>query len=347
MFAITKKESAKGVWASDIKSPSKPGNNDVQVRVTHAGICGTDLHIYKWDEWARNRIKPPLVIGHEFVGVIVAVGKNVTKYKVGQRVSAECHVVCGVCRYCRTGRGHLCAETSIIGVDRDGIFTGLVNLPASNIWGVDEGIPNHHAAIFDPIGNAMHAVSKGEVAGHSVVITGAGAIGLIAIAIARSLGARHISVIEPQEYKRKLALELGADIAMAPGIEANNTIMSATNNVGPHVLLEMSGNAAAIDNALGLLQPGGTAVMLGIPSEPIQFDLAEKFVFKGLTMKGIIGREMFNTWFQVESFMLNNPEAVEKIITHILPAKDFQKGFDMMEEGTCGKIVLEFEGAEA
>lgn len=343
MFAISKENAEKGLWGVDKVKPAAPNAHEVQVRVTHAGVCGTDLHIYKWDDWSKGRVKPPMVVGHEFVGIIEAVGSSVEHYTVGQRVSGECHVVCGRCRYCRTGRGHLCEQTSIIGVDRPGIFAPYVNLPASNIWTVDEGIPNHHAAIFDPIGNAMHAVSQGEVAGHSVVITGAGAIGLISIAIARSLGAKHISVIEPEEYKRNLAIKLGADIALPPGVEANNTILSETNNVGPHVLLEMSGNASAIDNALDLLQPGGTAVMLGIPSQPIEFDLAEKFIFKGITMKGITGREIFKTWFQVESFMLRNPKAVDTIITHTFKARDFQKAFDLMEKGLCGKVVLNFE----
>ncbi|PPR18321.1 MAG: L-threonine 3-dehydrogenase [Proteobacteria bacterium] len=338
--AIVKSSPAKGLEMVNKNKPANPKDDEVQVQVTHVGICGTDFHIYSWDHWAQNRIKPPLTTGHEMVGIIQKIGSSVEKYKVGQRVSVECHKVCGVCRYCRTGRGHLCAKTSIIGVDEDGVFAEYVNLPASNVWSVDDAIPNHHAAIFDPIGNAMHAVSKADVAGHSVLITGAGAIGLISIAIARSLGARHISVIEPQEYKRNLAKELGADIVMSPGDDAHQAILKATNGVGPHALIEMSGHPLGIDSGLDLLQPGGTAVMLGIPSDKIQFDLAEKVIFKGLTIKGIIGREMFNTWFQVESFMINNPEAVEKTVTHVLPFEEFERGFELMENGTCAKVVL-------
>lgn len=341
MRKIIKSNAGKGLSLVTGDVPKNPQAYEVQVRVTHVGICGTDFHIYSWDHWAEKRVKPPLTTGHEMVGVVEKVGSSVEKYKVGQRVSVECHKVCGVCRYCRTGRGHLCAETSIIGVDEDGVFAEYVNLPASNVWSVDDKIPNHHAAIFDPVGNAMHAVSKAEVAGHSVLITGAGAIGLISIAIARSLGARHISVIEPQEYKRELALALGADIVMPPGGEAHNAIMSATNNVGPHALIEMSGHPSAIDSGLGLLQPGGVAVMLGIPSDKIEFDLSEKVIFKGITMKGIVGREMFNTWFQVESFMINNPQAIDTIITHILPFEEFEKGFELMEKGACAKVVLQ------
>jgi threonine 3-dehydrogenase len=339
--AIVKNKKEKGLSFVDKSLPKHPETDEIQVRVTHAGVCGTDFHIYNWDHWAENRIKLPITVGHEMVGVIEKVGASVQKYKIGQRVSVECHKICGICRYCRTGRGHLCPQTSIIGVDEDGVFSEYVNLPVSNVWRVDDKIPNHHAAIFDPVGNAMHAVSKGDVAGHSVLITGAGAIGLISIAIAKSLGARHVSVIEPQEYKRKLALSLGADIALEPGTFAHESIMAATHEAGPHTLIEMSGNPKAIDAGLDLLRPGGTAVMLGIPSDKIEFDLAEKFIFKGLTMKGIIGREMFATWFQVESFMLNNPEAVEKIITHLLPMEDFEQAFELMEQGLCGKVVLE------
>lgn len=340
MKAIVKNTSSKGLDLIDKEKPVNPLDGEVQVKVTHVGICGTDYHIYSWDQWAENRIKPPLTTGHEMVGVIEKVGSSVEKYKVGQRVSVECHKVCGVCRYCRTGRGHLCDKTSIIGVDEDGVFAEYVNLPASNIWSIDDKIPNHHAAIFDPVGNAMHAVSKADVAGHSVLITGAGAIGLVSIAIARSLGAKHISVIEPMAYKRKLAEELGADIVMSPGNDAKKAILKATNGVGPHALIEMSGHSNGIQDGLELLQPGGTAVMLGIPSDEIKLNLAEKIIFKGITMKGIIGREMFNTWFQVESFMLNNPQAIEKIITHVLPFEDFEKGFELMKKGECAKVVL-------
>lgn len=341
MKSIVKKKPQKGLWLDEKKLPRNPNVDEVQVRITHAGICGTDFHIYNWDDWAKNRIKTPVVVGHEMVGVIEKIGSMVTKYNVGQRVSVECHKVCGICRYCRTGKSHLCIQTSIIGVDEDGVFAEYVNLPVSNIWSIHDDIPNHHAAIFDPIGNAMHAVSKADVAGHSVLITGAGAIGLISIAIAKSLGARHISVIEPQAYKRELAISLGADLVVEPGKKAEEKILQATAGFGPHVLIEMSGHPSAIDQGLDLLQSGGTAVMLGIPSDKIHFDLAEKFIFKGLTMKGIVGREMFATWFQVESFVLNNPDAVDKIITHILPFEEFEKGFELMEKGKCSKVVLQ------
>ncbi len=343
MRVICKKEQEVGLTLQKQAMPPPPQDDEVQVRVTHVGICGTDLHIYNWDDWAKKRIKPPVVAGHEMVGVIVQAGSAVTKYHVGQRVSVECHKVCGICRYCRTGRGHLCFKTSIIGVDEDGVFADYVNLPVSNIWGVDDGIPSHHAAIFDPVGNAMHAVSKAGVAGHSVLITGAGAIGLISIAIARSLGARHISVIEPQSYKLSLAKELGADIALPPGQEANAAILKATGGFGPHCLIEMSGHEKAIENGLDLLQLGGTAVMLGIPSDKISIDLAQSVIFKGITMKGIVGREMFKTWFEVESFMLKNPDAVEKIVSHILPFESYEEGFKLMQQGLCAKVILKLE----
>lgn len=345
MFAIVKSRAEKGLWAEDRATARAPlGPTDVRVKVTHAGICGTDFHIYQWDSWAQGRIKTPRVLGHEFVGRVVEVGSAVTHLAPGQRVSAECHVTCGVCKFCRTGRGHICQNTSIIGVDRDGAFTGEIVFPASNAWPVHDSIPDPHAAIFDPTGNAMHTVMATNISGQNVLITGAGAIGLMATAIAKANGARQVFVLEPQPAKRELALKVGADLALDPRTPGtNDEILRATDGYGPDVLLEMSGNEGAITNALGLLAMGGTAVMLGLPGKPIQFDLAEKFIFKGLTMKGVIGRLMYDTWYQVDAFMRRSPHVMDTIVTHVLPAARFAEGFDMMEKGTCGKVVLKFE----
>jgi threonine 3-dehydrogenase len=340
MFAITKRSPQKGVWQEDVAELAPVGPNDVKVKVTHVGICGTDFHIYKWNDWAKQRIKPPLTIGHEFVGEIVEVGDQIERFKVGMRVSAECHIVCKVCKFCRTGRAHICQDTEIIGVDRDGAFAEYVTVPATNIWPVHEDIPDHHAAIFDPFGNAMHAVMSEPIAGKSVLVTGAGAIGLMSIAIARSFGARHITVLEPLGYKRNLAKTLGADIVVDPTTPEGLEI--AKNAEPAEILLEMSGSEKAIHTGLDLLENGGTAVMMGIPGKPIQLDLGEHFIFRGLNMKGVIGRKMYENWYQVEDFMRTNPEAVETCITNILPKEDFQKGFEMMEEGSCAKIVLKF-----
>jgi threonine 3-dehydrogenase len=340
MFAITKQEKTKGAWFSDAKEPTKVGPNDVKIKVTHAGICGTDFHIYKWNNWASARVNTPLTMGHEFVGEIVEVGSQIERFKVGMRVSAECHVVCKVCKFCRTGRAHICQETEIIGVDKDGAFAEYVVIPASNVWPVHSDIPDNHAAIFDPFGNAMHAVMSEPIAGKSVLITGAGAIGLMSVAVAKSFGARHITVHEPQEYKRKLAEKLGADIVLDPTTDEG---MKLAQKAEPaEILLEMSGNETAIHTGIDLLENGGTAVMMGIPSNSIQLDMGEHFIFRGLQMKGVIGRRMYENWYQVENFMRTNPEAVETCITHILPKEEFQKGFDLMEEGNCAKIVLKF-----
>ena len=344
MFAIVKNQPEKGLWSEDRNVIQKLGPNDVRVKVSHAGICGTDMHIYNWDDWAQGRVKVPTVLGHEFVGTIVETGMEVKHLEKGQRVSAECHVTCGVCKFCRTGQGHICSDTSIIGVDRDGAFAEEVVVPAGNIWPVHADIPSHHAAVFDPTGNAMHTVMATPVAGAHVLISGAGAIGLFATAIAKTFGARTITVLEPQQFKRDLAMELGADLALNPledGFE--NEIKTLTDGIGPDVLLEMSGNEKAIDTGLALMANGGTAAMLGLPASRINFDMADKLIFKGITMKGIVGRKMYETWYQVDAFMRKAPEAMDKVITHVLPMDEFDQGFAMMEQGTCGKVVLSFD----
>lgn len=340
MFAITKNEAKKGAWQSDVPEPQEVGPNDVLIKVSHAGICGTDFHIYQWDDWAEKRIKPPLTIGHEFVGKIVEVGSQIKRFTPGMRVSAECHVVCKVCKFCRTGRAHICQDTEIIGVDRDGAFAEYVVVPATNVWPVHEDIPDHHAAIFDPFGNAMHAVMSEPIAGKSVLITGAGAIGLMSVAIARSFGARHITVLEPQGYKRQLAKELWADVVVDPTTEEGMEIAKSAEPA--EILLEMSGVESAIRTGMDLLENGGTAVMMGIPSSPITLDMGEHFIFRGLQMKGVIGRQMYETWYQVEGFMRKNPKSVETCISHVLPKEQFQEGFNLMEKGRAAKVVLKF-----
>lgn len=342
MFAIAKTQAAAGLEAVERDTPAGPGVGEVSVRVTHAGICGTDLHIYNWDKWASSRIKPPLITGHEFVGLITAVGEGVTHFEVGQRVSAESHMVCGVCRQCRTGLAHLCVNTEIIGVDVDGAFTESLNVPAANLWPVHKDVPDHHAAIFDPVGNAMHTVASCPMRGKHVLVSGAGAIGLISIPICKAFGALQITVIEPNAERRKLALELGADVALHPSDDADQIQKLKNKSTCPQTVLEMSGHPAAIQTALDVIDMGGTIAFLGIPNDAVPVNIAEQVVFKGLTMKGITGREIFKTWYQVEAFMRTHPEAMDKIISHILPAGDFQQGFDLFAKGEASKVVLKF-----
>lgn len=343
MFAIVKNRPEKGMWSENRDTQQDLGPNDVRIKISHAGVCGTDFHIYKWDDWAKGRVKVPTVLGHEFVGRISEVGTSVSGYTVGERVSAECHITCDVCRYCRTGRGHLCANTQIIGVDRDGAFTHELVMPAKNLWKIHDNIPDKHAAIFDPLGNAMHTVSAFDLAGKVVMITGAGAIGLMAVAMSHARGASKVIVVEPQESKRHMATDLGADLVLDP-LKDNlrEKIAAFTQDQMPDVLLEMSGNEKGIQQGLDILANGGEMAMLGIPAKEVTLDVASTIIFKGLTVKGIIGRKMFETWYQVDDFVRNNPGAVDKVITHVLPAERFAEAFTLMEEGKAGKVVLEF-----
>ena len=338
MFAIQKAKAGKGLEATTIES-QKPKDNEVRIKVTHAGVCGTDMHIYQWDDWSQKRVKPPLILGHEFVGEIVELGADVYGYQVGQRVSAEGHIVCGVCTLCKTGRAHLCKDTVIIGVDRQGAFCNEINMPAPNLWPVSSKISDAHAAIFDPLGNAMHTVMAFPPSGEHVMISGAGAIGLAAVAMAKANGARKVTVVEPSEHKRQVAQKLGADVTIDP---FNTDVVATVADDKPTILLEMSGNEKALETGLKSLLEGGKVALLGIPPKAVTINLAELVIFKGLTLQGIVGRKMYETWYQVDHFLQNHPEAVDELVTHILPAQDFQKAFDLLEAGEAIKIVLQF-----
>jgi len=343
MRALVKEKPGKGLVLKDVPEPS-PGSDEVLIKVRATGICGTDVHIYDWDKWSQNRIRPPLVTGHEFVGDVVAVGDEVHHVRAGQRVSAEGHITCGHCEFCRTGQGHICRDVEIIGVDRDGCFAEYLVIDARNLWPVHDNIPDHIAAVFDPVGNAMHTVMAEPVAGKSVLVTGAGAIGLFAVAIAHSLGASPIIVMEPNDRKRRIALEVGADAAFGPDDPAfAGAVSDLTGGLGPQVLLEMAGHPSAIDLGLKLLRCGGTASVLGIPPGGITIDWAEDVVFKGITIKAINGRRMFDTWFQSQNFMLHHPGAVDRLVTHRLPFGDFERGFELLHAGEAIKVVLEME----
>jgi threonine 3-dehydrogenase len=343
MYTLQKSKPGKGLDL--VKKPVPTINpREVLIKISSAGICGTDLHIYNWDEWSQSRIKPPLTTGHEFVGEVIQVGSEVSNIKTGTRVSAEGHIICGQCQFCRTGQGHICQDVEIIGVDRDGCFAEYLVMPDENLWPVPEEIPDRHAAIFDPLGNAMHTVMAFPVAGKSVLVMGAGAIGLFTVPILRAVGASPIIVVEPNTYKRRLAKKANADIVLNPmEDDVIETVMDNTQGLGVEVLLEMSGNEKAIVQGFECLRNGGAASLLGIPPGEIKIDLARHIIFKAAEIKGVNGRRMYDTWYQCQSFLLRKNINIDDLITHTFPYKDFQMAFDLLNKGKAAKIILTFD----
>jgi threonine 3-dehydrogenase len=343
MTALRKTSEAPGLELGEVPVPAI-GPSDVLIKVRKAGICGTDQHIYQWDTWAQRRIKPPLIVGHEFAGTIAALGEAVRGLAVGQRVSAEGHISCGICLLCRTGEAHICERVEIIGVDTAGAFAGYIAMPAVNVWPLDPAIPDEFAAIFDPLGNAVHTVMAAGVSTKSVVITGVGSIGLMAIPVARAAGAASVFAIDVNPAKLALAERVGADAvfdARDPGLF--DEIARRTKGDGADVLLEMSGSASAIDAGLHLLRNGGRAALLGIPPDDVRINLAERIIFKGLTVLGINGRKMFETWYQTEALVKSGRVDLRPIITHQLPLSAFEEGFELMRGGEAAKIVFDVE----
>ncbi len=340
MPAIRKLTAAPGLdLCQDIPVP-EPGPRDVLVAITHAGICGTDRHIYEWDKWSASRIKPVLTTGHEFVGKVVQIGDAVNRTQIGVRVSAEGHIGCGTCEQCRTGNGHICESVDILGIDRDGCFAPYVVVPEKNAWPVHEDIPNKIAAIFDPLGNAVHTVMSAGVSGKTVLITGVGIIGLMSVTVARAAGAGKIFVTDMDQKRLDLAKQLGADAAFKATDPWVDEVRKLTGGLGPHVMLEMSGNPHAIRDGLGVLRSGGTASMLGIPADDITLNLSDLLIFKGTTLLGINGRKMFETWYQMENLILSGMLELDPIITHEIDMQDFERGFKMMQSGEAIKVVM-------
>jgi threonine 3-dehydrogenase len=338
MKALVKKESKPGLWLEDVPKPSI-GINDVLIRVMRTGICGTDLHIYKWDAWAQKTIPVPMVVGHEFVGEIVEIGANVNDFRIGDVVSGEGHVVCGRCRNCMAGRRHLCADTKGVGVNRPGAFAEYLSLPMTNVWHQSPGVDLDVASIFDPFGNAVHTALSFPLLGEDVLITGAGPIGIMAIAIAKHAGARHVVITDVNDYRLALAKKLGATVAL--NVKTGN-LPDVQKQLGMKegfdVGLEMSGNPAAFRDMIDNMCHGGKIAMLGIPSEQMAIDW-NKVVFNMLTIKGIYGREMYETWYQM-TVMLESGLNITPVITHRLPYTEFEQGFAAMTKGECGKVVL-------
>jgi threonine 3-dehydrogenase len=346
MKALCKTAPGPGFDLRDVPVPAI-GATDVLIRVEKAGICGTDAHIYDWDRWAQARVKPPLIIGHEFMGRVAAVGSAVRSVAIGDRVSAEGHIADLTCVLCRTGEEYICEKVEIIGVDRNGSFAQFVAMPEHNVWQLDPAIPDEYAAIFDPLGNAVHTVMAAGVATKSVAITGVGSIGLMAIPVARAAGAATVYAIDVNPAKLELAKRLGADeVFLGTDPDLVEKIQKRTNGDGVDVLLEMSGSGSAIDSGLHMLRNGGRAALLGIPSDNINLNLAERIIFKGLTVLGINGRKMFETWYQTQALVKSGRIDLGQIITHVLPFEEFDRAFALMHSGEAAKIVLDVTGAQ-
>jgi threonine 3-dehydrogenase len=338
MKALVKKENKPGLWLEEVPKP-EVGINDVLIRVDRTGICGTDLHIYKWDAWAQKTIPVPMVVGHEFVGEVVGVGSNVKDFFPGEIVSAEGHVVCGRCRNCLAGRRHLCKDTKGIGVNRPGAFAEFISVPMTNVWHHRQDIDRDVASIFDPFGNAVHTALSFPVLGEDVLITGAGPIGIMAVAIVKHAGARHVVITDVNDYRLDLAKKMGATVALNVKTGSLAEVQKQLGmKEGFDVGLEMSGNPAAFNSMIDNMCHGGKIAMLGIPSEAIAIDW-NKVVFNMLTIKGIYGREMYETWYMM-SVMLESGLNIRPVITHRLHYTEFEKGFKAMLEGQCGKVIL-------
>ena len=338
MKALVKSKAEPGLWLEELPQPEM-GINEVLIRVDRAGICGTDVHIWEWDAWAQKTIQVPLVVGHEFVGQIVDVGSNVTDFYPGELVSGEGHVVCGRCRNCLAGRRHLCNDTQGIGINRAGAFAEYLVLPMSNVWHHTSGIDMDVAAIFDPFGNAVHSALSFPVLGEDVLITGAGPIGIMATAVVRHAGARHIVVSDLNPYRLELAAQMGATRVLDTRREKTADLQNQLGMLeGFDVGLEMSGSPAAFRDMLANMCHGGKIAVLGIPSEPIQLDW-NTIVFNMLTIKGIYGREMYETWYKMTA-MLQSGLDISRVITHRFHYAEFEKAFEVMRSGKSGKVLL-------
>jgi threonine 3-dehydrogenase len=339
MKALRKTAPSRGAQLEQVDIPAIRAH-EVLVRVRVASICGTDLHIYDWDPWSASRIQPPLTFGHEFCGTVEEVGAEVSGIEPGEFVSAEMHVNCGHCVQCRVGQPHICQNLKIIGIDLDGCFAEFVRIPARNVWKVDPAIPERYAAIFDPLGNAVHTVLSGEIAGQTVGVTGCGPIGLMAIAVARACGCSTVFATEVNARRRELAKKMGADEVWDPREDVVSRVREGTGGAGVDVLLEMSGNPAAIHQGFQMLRAGGRASLLGIPTQPVTFDLVADIIFKGATVYGIFGRRMFQTWMQATHLLKSGRLDLEPLFSERMPLDRFDRAFSLLKEGQAGKILF-------
>ncbi|HTJ86614.1 MAG TPA: L-threonine 3-dehydrogenase [Terriglobales bacterium] len=345
MQAVMKAVPAPGAEVREVKVPEF-GRSDVLVKVKVASICGTDLHIYEWDRWAQRRIHPPLIPGHEFCGEVVAYGDEVTSVKEGDFVSAEMHVACGKCLQCRTGEAHICQNVRIIGVDSDGAFAEYVVIPESNIWKLDPAIPLDYASILDPLGNAVHSVLAGEIAAKTVAVTGCGPIGLFSIAVARAVGAAQVFAIEVNEHRRKIASQMKADVVLDPSSQnVQKEILEHTSGLGVDVVLEMAGHPQSIRTAFDVVRRGGRISLLGLTSKPISLNFSEDIIFKGITVQGINGRRMYQTWYQMTALLKAGKLDLHPVITDRIAMKDFSNAMERLKTGEASKILVYPNGA--
>ncbi|MEZ5071046.1 MAG: L-threonine 3-dehydrogenase [Bacteroidales bacterium] len=340
MKALVKSRAEKGLWMEDVPVP-EVGPNDVLIKVSKSAVCGTDLHIYKWDEWAQRTIPVGLTIGHEYVGHVAELGSEVHEFQVGDRVTGEGHIACGHCRNCRRGRQHICETTIGIGVQVNGSFAEYVRVPSSNVMRINSAIPDEILAIMDPFGNATHTALSFPLIGEDVLITGAGLIGSMAIAVARFAGARYVVATETSPYRMELARRMGATRVVNPLEQNLREVMDELGMIGFDIGLECSGSQAAFNQMVEHMYNSGKISLLGILPSQTQVDW-NRIIFKGLTMKGIYGREMFETWYHMEQMLMSGLD-ISGIITHRLPIGDYREAFRIMEEGNCGKVILNWD----
>lgn len=338
MKSLVKAKAEKGIWLQDTPKP-EVGHNDLLIKIRKTAICGTDMHIYNWDEWSQQTIPVPMVVGHEYVGEVVEMGQEVRGFEVGDRVSGEGHITCGHCRNCRAGRRHLCRNTTGVGVNRPGAFAEYLAIPAFNAFKIPDNISDELASIFDPFGNAVHTALSFDLVGEDVLITGAGPIGIMAAAVARHVGARHVVITDINPYRLELARKMGATRAVDVSKESLSDVMKELNmSEGFDVGLEMSGVPVAFREMLDVMNHGGKVAMLGIPPSDVAVDW-NQIIFKGLVIKGIYGREMFETWYKMASLLQSGLD-LSPMITHEFAIDDFQQGFDKMGSGESGKVIL-------
>jgi len=344
MKAITKTHMAAGLKMKDIPEPSNLKPTEVLVKVRKVSICGSDVHIYKWDDWAQKHIKPPMTVGHEFAGIVEAVGEAVTMVKVGDYVAAETHIPCQHCYQCKTNRMHICKDMKILGVDIDGAFAEYVRVPEIVLWKVSKEIPEEFASVMEPFGNAVHTALVEDLTGKTVLVTGVGPIGAMAIQVAKASGASLVIASEIKPFRKNLAKINGADVVIDPREEnLTQKVMKLTGGDGVDILLEMSGSSTALEQGLQSLTRGGSASILGVFSTRIQIPIDELITFKGIKLFGITGRKMFETWRIADQLLKSKKIDLSKVVTHMISFKDWEKGFELMLNGECGKVVMSVE----
>lgn len=340
MRAIVKETAAPGLTLKEVPVPTI-GPNDVLLKIEATSICGTDVHIYNWNEWAQNRIKPPLTIGHECCGRVVQLGSHVEGLKLGQRVAVETHVVCGVCHPCRTGNGHVCYNTKIIGVDMPGCYAEYLSIPATNCWPLADSVPPRIGTILEPYGNAVHTAFQGNLTAKHVLVTGCGPIGLFSVAVAKAAGAARVFATDVVDFKLDMARKMGADQAFhMERDDAEAAIRLATHGEGVDAVLEMSGAPSGVNFGLKMLRMGGWIGLLGLPKKPFEIDVNRDIIFKGVTVYGVIGRRMYDTWYQGTALIQERGLDLSPVITHELPLERFEEGLAAMSAGKAGKVVL-------